>query len=244
MVAGALGATILCGPRRDPKDTAIPYSLRVGSPLWNRYALFDSDCALSDALDHVMVRMQSRPPHPLRLPRPQEPAPQLRAALDARLRTSAAASTSYAAPSTHHRPARRGAMVADAAESEIYSGVSGTRRRIIMMRHAESEGTGHGVRDHDRAITTGGRTAAQQVGSIVSPVLERLGLQVVAAALLQTVPWRVHHPQRRDRAPRRTTICIHVTAAKQGSPLSKCCPLLCPAITSYRAPAEAPRTTR
>ena len=81
-------------------------------------------------------------------------------------------------------------MVAGAAESEIYSGVSGTRRRIIMMRHAESEGTSHGLRDHDRAITDGGRTAAQQVGSTAGPAvpgstLERLGLRVVAAALLQ-----------------------------------------------------------
>lgn len=42
-------------------------------------------------------------------------------------------------------------------------GISATRRRIILMRHAESEGAGNTVRDHDRPITAFGRHTAQQV---------------------------------------------------------------------------------
>eukprot|EP00208_Stichococcus_sp_RCC1054_P003306 CAMPEP_0206141382 /NCGR_PEP_ID=MMETSP1473-20131121/12728_1 /ASSEMBLY_ACC=CAM_ASM_001109 /TAXON_ID=1461547 /ORGANISM="Stichococcus sp, Strain RCC1054" /LENGTH=280 /DNA_ID=CAMNT_0053535931 /DNA_START=152 /DNA_END=994 /DNA_ORIENTATION=- len=90
---------------------------------------------------------------------------QTRISSEARLRSSAIASTSYTATCGPGHAQRGDALIAAAKvhSSQVFSGVSGTRRRIIMMRHAESEDATENVRDHDRAITEMGRSAAQQV---------------------------------------------------------------------------------
>ena len=40
------------------------------------------------------------------------------------------------------------------------------RRKLVMMRHADSEDSGEG-RDHDRPITEAGRAAAKQVCQVL-----------------------------------------------------------------------------
>lgn len=97
---------------------------------------------------------------------------QTRISSEARLRSSAIASTSYTATCGPGHAQRGDALIAAAKvhSSQVFSGVSGTRRRIIMMRHAESEDATENVRDHDRAITEMGRSAAQQVLSSPAPL--------------------------------------------------------------------------
>ena len=46
----------------------------------------------------------------------------------------------------------------------ILSAEYGTCRKLIMMRHAESEERLQSIRDHDRPITDEGRSSAREVG--------------------------------------------------------------------------------
>lgn len=171
MFAGTWGTTsvpVLGGRWRDIPHAAAPSHARVCArsalslpvqPIW--FAV--SPCA--PRIANPGRDVACLPAATLSLRDVQAVAMQMRLSSEARLRSSAIASTSYAAPCGHGHARRGHALIAAAKvhSSQVFSGVSGTRRRIIMMRHAESEDATEDVRDHDRAITELGRSAAQQV---------------------------------------------------------------------------------
>lgn len=71
-----------------------------------------------------------------------------------------------AAPGSHVAPAASRTSSQQAATSPARAGpghASGTLRRLVLLRHADSDQTTAGVRDHDRPISAHGRAQAASV---------------------------------------------------------------------------------